>query len=81
MAETLLCGLNATEGCLTSPQLLNLKRIYAPYMADNNTLIFYGAAPGSELTGLTYYTNAEIQGGYGESKLPRFTTTNADMQR
>ncbi|KAH8895586.1 tannase and feruloyl esterase [Thozetella sp. PMI_491] len=65
--ETLLCKGNESDAdsCLTAPQLANLKRLYGDWVETNNTLVWPGVPLGAELTGIQYYTNAEIGGGYG----------------
>ena len=64
--ETLLCTGAATDPdtCLTGPQMENLHMVYGGWIDENNTLVFPGAPVGSELNGVTYYTN-EVQGGFG----------------
>ncbi|MGB6877768.1 MAG: tannase/feruloyl esterase family alpha/beta hydrolase [Candidatus Acidiferrales bacterium] len=47
--ESLLCGGAETDACLTSPQIVALKKLYSGSIDGNGRLIFPGHMPGGEL--------------------------------
>lgn len=64
--DALLCSPGKdSSSCLTAAQVDNLVKIYRGWVDVNSTIVFPGPNLGSEVLGLTAYTNADVQGGYG----------------
>lgn len=89
--EALLCSVGTSNSsCLTPPQIMNLKTLYAGWTDVNATLVFPGIPLGSELTGIQYYTNSATPGGFGadfyafaitnDTNFDPTTITYADVQ-
>ncbi|RMZ68281.1 feruloyl esterase B precursor [Pyrenophora seminiperda CCB06] len=87
-AEALLCRANVTTGCLTSPQLDTIGKIYTDSIGEDQTFFFPHLYPGSE--GQWYLLSGDAPNGLGtdyvryflgQGKDWSFYNYNEDIQR
>lgn len=77
--ETIECGPGAnTSTCLTSAQIATLRKLYSPWVDTNQTFVFPGYAPGSELQNGAVFVDSAPPSPLGTSWVGSFLYNSAN---